>query len=456
MAKNIKAIKCPHCGSIKVSTIRPDYYKCDSCGTEFFLDSDDININHNYNYPRNNPEQYKAIRIVLFAVVGFIALMFIISVLSSIFSKKPTNTYSTYSSSNAASEPEEAVTFEWNYASNELLLDKNNTPHIVLVGNVRNSKARFDDNKDNKVYIGLFDPKTGKKEWVKPLMDTPVELSSSDVKLRVLEDQNLYIIVKSKYIYQLDKSVLTFKSVLEDYVKEAPSLSSGIAKVEFKYENYGSAYQIVNNEGQNLVFYPFINKSIPDKQLYDETKKKLPSPQLKTGFVFSGKSTDYPEEKIQLIQYTYQYQYGYPKDDPRFSWSKDFGGSGIFTDRDPYKKVLINRWQLDRSRVTGFKDFTPGRLYFQPEVVAQNDKTLLIAYKPTPAEDDPLQIQLLDISTGAIQKTITTDLKSIYKNGYLLNDGFIVKGSSDYYYFDNSGKQINKFEGYNPKFDTLN
>ncbi|MDR2274070.1 MAG: hypothetical protein LBF27_24400 [Sphingobacterium sp.] len=106
--------------------------------------------------------------------------------------------------------------------------------------------------------------------------------------------------------------------------------------------------------------------------------------------------------------------------------------------------------------MTGFKDFTPGRLYFQPEVVAQNDKTLLIAYKPTPAEDDPLQIQLLDISTGAIQKTITTDLKSIYKNGYLLNDGFIVKGSSDYYYFDNSGKQINKFEGYNPKFDTLN
>ncbi|MNG73366.1 hypothetical protein D3C79_318130 [compost metagenome] len=89
-------------------------------------------------------------------------------------------------------------------------------------------------------------------------------------------------------------------------------------------------------------------------------------------------------------------------------------------------------------------------------MLAQNDKTLLIAYKPTPAEDDPLQIQLLDISTGAIQKTISTELKSIYGNGSMLKDGFIVKGSSDYYYFDNSGKQINKFEGYNPKFDSLN
>lgn len=456
MAKSIKAIKCPHCGSIKVSTIRPDYYKCDSCGTEFFLDSDDININHNYNYPRNNTDQYKAIRIVLFAVVGFIALMFIIGVLSSIFSKKSEPNYSTYSSSNTAEKKEEAEPLEWNYASNTLFLDKDNSPHVVVVGNVGTSRNRFDEGKDNKVYIGLFDPKTGKKEWVKQLMETPVELSSSDVNLQVFEDQNLYIIIKSKYIYQLDKNSLTYKSVLENYVKDAPALSTGIAKVEFKYEDYGSAYQIMNNEGQNIAYYPLINKSIPDKQLYDERRKKLPNPTTKTEFTFSSKSSSYPEEKIQLIQYTYYYQYGYPRDSPRFSWDKDFGGSGIFTDRDPYKKVLINPWQIKGARLINFKDFTPGRLYFQPVVVAQNDKTLLIAYKPTPAEDDPVQIQLLDISTGAIQKTVATDLKSIYGNGCLLKDGFIVKGSSDYYYFDNSGKQINKFEGYNPKFDTLN
>jgi len=178
MAKSIKAIKCPHCGSIKVSTIRPDYYKCDSCGTEFFLDSDDININHNYNYPRNNPEQYKAVRIVLFAVVGFIALMFIIGVLSSIFSKKSEPNYSTYRSSNTADKKEEAEPLEWNYASNILFLDKDNSPHVVVVGNVGTPRKRFDEGKDNKVYIGLFDPKTGKKEWVKQLMETPAELSS--------------------------------------------------------------------------------------------------------------------------------------------------------------------------------------------------------------------------------------------------------------------------------------
>ncbi|MDM1293461.1 hypothetical protein HX021_04030 [Sphingobacterium sp. N143] len=456
MAKRIKAIKCPHCGSIKITTLRPDYYKCDSCGTEFFLDSDDININHNYNYPRSNQDQKKALRTVLFFGLGFLALFIGIRIISSLFSKKPAPSYTTYNASNTKVEPEEVVTYDWNSASNEVFLDKDNTAHIVLVGKVRSSTSKYGDEKDNKIYIGLFNPKTGKKEWVKPLMETAPEVSSSDIQLRVFEDQNLYIIVRSKYVYQFDKNTLTFKSVLEDYVKNTPALSSGIAKIEFKYENYGSAYQIVNNEGQTLAYYPLINATFADRQLYKETIKTLPNPTTKTAFTFSNRSMDFPDEKIQLIQYSYHYQYGYPKDDPRFSWDRDYGRSGIFTERDPYRKVLINRSQMARARIITFKDFTPGRLYFQPVVLAQNDKTLLIAYEPTPAEDDTQQLQLLDRSTGAIQKTIPTELKSINKKGYLLKDGFLIKNSSDYYYFDNNGKQINKFEGYNPKFDTLN
>ena len=48
MAKNIKAIKCPNCGSIKKLEIRTDYFRCLNCDTEYFLDDDDINININH------------------------------------------------------------------------------------------------------------------------------------------------------------------------------------------------------------------------------------------------------------------------------------------------------------------------------------------------------------------------------------------------------------------------
>ena len=48
MPKHIKALKCPQCGSTRATLIREDHYRCDSCSTEFFLDSDDITIHHKY------------------------------------------------------------------------------------------------------------------------------------------------------------------------------------------------------------------------------------------------------------------------------------------------------------------------------------------------------------------------------------------------------------------------
>lgn len=45
MAKQIKTIKCPQCGSVRKTEIKPDYFRCDGCTTEYFLDNDDINVN---------------------------------------------------------------------------------------------------------------------------------------------------------------------------------------------------------------------------------------------------------------------------------------------------------------------------------------------------------------------------------------------------------------------------
>lgn len=458
MAKRIKAIKCPQCGSTSATNLRTDYYKCNSCGTEFFLDNDDINIHHNYNYPKPNIDKKRILKIVLFIALGFIGLNIFIGVIGLIFSKKETvPNYNTYSSpTNNATYKKEEIVYDWDYQSNEMFLDANGKPHLAVVGNLKKSTDRFNDEKNFNVYIGLFNPITSQKEWVKPLMETPIKLSSSDVKLSVFQDNNLYIIIKSKYVFQLDRKTLTFKSVLEDYVKNNENLSIGIAKIEFKYDNYGSAYQIVNNEGKTLVYYPLINKTIPEKQVYLEQRKKLPNPETKTAFVFSSKSSDFPEEKIQLIKYTYSYQYGYPKDDARFSWSRDYGRSGIFTDRDPYQKRLINNWMKEGSRIINYKDFTPNRLYFSAKVIAFNDSFVIITFKPTPAEDDMYQLQFLDPETGAIQKTFPTDLTRAGDKGYLLKDGFIIKNSSKYSYFDYNGKLQNTFEGYNPKFNQLN
>ena len=46
MPTHIKALKCPQCGSTRATKISEDHYRCDSCLTEFYLDSDDITIHH--------------------------------------------------------------------------------------------------------------------------------------------------------------------------------------------------------------------------------------------------------------------------------------------------------------------------------------------------------------------------------------------------------------------------
>lgn len=48
MAKQIKTLKCPQCDSVHITEKRPDFYECKSCGTDFFLDSDDITIHHKH------------------------------------------------------------------------------------------------------------------------------------------------------------------------------------------------------------------------------------------------------------------------------------------------------------------------------------------------------------------------------------------------------------------------
>ncbi|MEO8255300.1 MAG: hypothetical protein ABI554_13045, partial [Flavobacterium sp.] len=61
MAKTIKAIICPNCGSNQKTEIKPDYFVCESCKTEYYLDSDDIHIIHtnNTSYGTPIPNQIK-------------------------------------------------------------------------------------------------------------------------------------------------------------------------------------------------------------------------------------------------------------------------------------------------------------------------------------------------------------------------------------------------------------
>jgi len=87
MAKQIKAIQCPKCGSINKTEIKPDYYKCDSCSTEYFLDNDDINVNYNYNTqkPQLQPFNRKSLLMFIGIVMAFVIGINVLSAIIGFF-----------------------------------------------------------------------------------------------------------------------------------------------------------------------------------------------------------------------------------------------------------------------------------------------------------------------------------------------------------------------------------
>lgn len=115
---------------------------------------------------------------------------------------------------------------------------------------------------------------------------------------------------------------------------------------------------------------------------------------------------------------------------------------------------MVEKWD---KRFISFVDLTPGRTYFNPEVLAFNNSEVMISFKATPAEDEKVQLQILNTENGNIIKTISLSSKYVDdENSYILKDGYFVKGDKTYL-IDKTGKIINSIKYYNDlKLNDLN
>ena len=81
MAKDIKAIQCPKCGSIFKQEVKPEFYRCENCGTEYYLDNDDTHIYHHHE--RMPPVQSSApplnTKLPIYILIGVVAFISIVT-----------------------------------------------------------------------------------------------------------------------------------------------------------------------------------------------------------------------------------------------------------------------------------------------------------------------------------------------------------------------------------------
>ena len=409
MPTHIKALKCPQCGSTRATKISEDHYRCDSCSTEFFLDSDDITIHHKVETKPAPNTFLRRLLLIILAPAAFFSLITIGLIV--------------WGSSREETSRERDGEEHMSYACERLMAFSSTAGHpiVVLCG-----AARRDDSSGDwdhaKGFMYFFDGET--YEIIKKLELPDVTGRVSVTDARQFEDGTYYVVLNKKRLFAIDRSTLDVKEIHgEDY--KLPELSEGFGKLALYFHEYGDALEIETNLGKKFVYYPIANKLYTDQSIFKAYEDKLPAPKLRTRFTFSEQmmGSDYMDEQIQLVRYQTLEQLGYPRRTPHFGWEND---------RHSYypKKIFVSQYFVEESRLQSYEDFTPGAYYFSPTVLYESDDQILISFKPTAAADAKTMLRCLDAQTGKVLWSCSEGLDGLdfclgvarFSGGYVLVD----------------------------------
>lgn len=443
MAKQIKVIKCPQCGSTNNIKLAEDRYKCNNCDAEYFLDNDDVNVNVNYSYKDNKPsvDTSRILKWVIIGVFSFIILIFLITTCVSLFSSKSSDSgsYNAYSSPSTNFIKEEKIKDEISYS--DLFLNSKQEPIILEIVKRKDKDSKLEY---YAKFVGIDSDKA--------IGTTKLEVSKlDDYEIRTFSNGDTYITINKKLLYRVNLKDMTVDNVSESMFSRQTLLSAGLASIEFVRESWGDGFNVITNLGKEYYFYPIVDKVYTKDSFFDAVfgfNNLLPGAKNVTYYEMSSRSRDFEDEPIQLLQIVYKYNSGGPEEKATSpSWFKDFGGSGIFTERSPYTKRLFSNI---RNRIVSYKDLTPGRNYFAASVVYFDDKNVIISFRPTVAEDAPRILQCLSMPSFDVAWSLDLEFDSKYDYIHEMaktKDGYAAKiDNRKYLLLTNDGKLEKKIE----------
>ncbi|ALM47833.1 hypothetical protein AMR72_02315 [Flavobacterium psychrophilum] len=430
MAREIKAIQCPKCGSTQKVEIRTDYYRCTNCDTEYFLDDDDITITHNVNY---NPAHTGHIPLKRpAAVIGVVFLIIIIGFLL------------TFWLTGSSSESPDTMVgigkpdteYSWRDHDVVAFTDENNMPILLMFG--QRDITTGDDTSKSAKYAIYYDFLSG-KEIKAERFEIP-KAERENFVFKTFTNGDTYAIVNNMLLYKLDKRSMSLKPVTALH-KEHPELAAGIADYDFINENYGDGMKLLTNDGKNYSYFPIANV-VYDKDQVRQAERSLsikdPKAKTRTFLDFSLASTSFPDEKIQLYKWAQKDNLGGPNDWTYFEWSSYYGHNG---------KLIKQPFRGTGDLLIDYKDLTPGRLYFSPKMLYYDKDYILISMNTTAGKNAKVALQCLDAKTGEIVFTYPFN-EDVYldENAIRYKDGFVAFSGMFAVAVDMEGKLVKEFK----------
>lgn len=452
MAKQIKIIKCPNCGSIQKTELKPDHYHCDNCQTEYFLDNDDININVNHQnqstpktqfFSNNQTLKLVASAIIVIVVGGAIKLMLTDKaptppsreVIRQVQNNLPSGTTSTnLSSSNTTEEPKKYQR-DYRYCSTVLA---EAGPYILALEDHKSATQ------DNNTFFTIYDLAANKKVDEQPLDALPKD-NFGRTKFEYLDfsDTKTYFVINDSQVYLLDKTNYKFSNITSSLLNNHPDYQTGLASISLSQTTSGYALHILTNDGKKIYYYPLIDEVYLDDYDFQMVKNRPKKAPYDTSEHVAYDFANRNGEDNKLIKYTYISYDGKPHLSILSSQagSEKLVESGKHTDDNSAYDILIDSAYSYNNlvNVIQHQNLTPGRLYFDPSVLYSDKDYLIIKTKINAAPGSGYNYQQLDVNTGAVLWTISDKLFKIneimpYK------DKFIAKNKCDNYaIIDKSG-----------------
>lgn len=419
MAKKIKAIKCPQCGSTKQNQIDEEHFKCQNCETEYIIDSEDININHTYVYDTNTAQPQNT-KIKGKVILALICIPFLIIILLNVFS----------SSNGTVSELVASNKYTFSNATvSQVFEDANGNFKLFIVGTIISENTRkYNQETKGELYWAIYDVATDKMEKLN-VFDHIKTVSNSialNSQVSKFDDGNIYFIFNYSEAFLYDVKLNSLVNINDQLLNKIPKIKNGIAKIELN-KDYDFLL-ITSNSGKIVQYFPSTNAQYENSWKDNYYPTKLPNPSLITKYASSISNPNF------IIKYQAMQQIGYPaKKNPKFKVNFNINEepSEVLIDEDDKKRVFLENYKILN---------TENSLY-KLDILDYNTNNVLISYKKSIQVGEDLHVQLLD-DKGVMKWSTITDMGFVVEGKSMLsknNQAFVGK-SHDYLWIDSAGK----------------
>ena len=392
MSTKIRPIKCPNCGSEKHVQLGDKLYRCKSCGTEYFLDDDDITVHVKHHFDNGGFSSFNGNSNVsitsiakVFAIIGVITFFLLFMIIYGLRSSSP------------SVSSRDSISVEDTYRA--IVPVKYNGRVCFFYLTNRSFSNWYSDDKTplTGYYYGFIDPDSGKVLADKLFISDDDARKIGMTAFHMLEIQYLnqvkkwYITIPSQFILEIDPQTLMLKNVTKTIFAKKKAMSSGISSVEFISDTYedhastagvGEGFKVTNNLAETYYYFPATDR-LYTKDAY-EFAQQLPASELngevKDSVFYILDRKEASESSSQkslnrLWRIRFMYHLGDPQDAGYFLY-------GV-TDSPRGDKRMISH--------NAITDWFTG---FNSKIDYQDSKYILIEYNASISEDAPTILQL--------------------------------------------------------------